>query len=57
MKNAKEMYLLTTESIEEMRNNAEEVLELEEEFLDQAMMEAAEAGQYEAEYWWGSFMV
>lgn len=53
MKNAKEMYLLTTESIEEMRNNAEEVLELEEEFLDKVMMEAAEAGLYEAEYWWG----
>lgn len=53
MKNAKEMYLLTTKSIEEMKNNAEEILELEEEFLDKAMMEAAEAGQYEAEYWWG----
>lgn len=53
MKNAKEMYSLTTKSIEEMRNNVEEVLELEEEFLDKTMIEAAEAGQYEAEYWWG----
>lgn len=53
MKNAKEMYSLTTEKIEEMKNNAEEILKLEEELLDNAMIEAAEAGQYEAEYWWG----
>ena len=53
MKNAKEMYSLTTKSIEEMKNNVEEVLELEEEYLDKAMIEAAEAGLYEAEYWWG----
>ena len=53
MRNAKEMYSLTTKSIEEMKNNAEEILELEEEFLDNAMTEAAEAGLYEAEYWWG----
>lgn len=52
MKNAKEMYSLTTKSIEEMKNNAEEILELEEEYLDKTMVEAAEAGLYEAEYWW-----
>lgn len=51
---AKEMYLKTNAAAEHKRERTLEQVEIELQYLENRMMEAAHKGEYECEYWWSN---
>lgn len=51
---AKEMYLKTSVAAKQKIERTFEQVEIELQYLEERMMEAAHAGTYECEYWWSN---